>query len=398
MKIFSIITIFIFAISIKLDEAKNGEVILSRRKRFVAFPEGSTIIFALCNTAALIAPFQIFTEGVNWGISYDLPNGTILLDTKKYINRRRQRRELYNSIETVIESMGFEGKNCMYRALCEAPRILTRNSLYENLLHIFFKFPQEPISDYEPEDHRLYHWAYRQGMENKQQDCATLFPTCSISLIDLALGYYNDYREEQDYKTFTNLQLIFICVVSNILCASNKILSRKRRYLTFPEGSSLSVAICMTAQMGITPGEIFTEGVNWGISYELPNDTKSFKDFKKPLAVMRRRNRRDLYGKMETIINSMGYNGRSCILRAVCETKNKLKPKGETLLEEILNIVFRFPQQKLSASEPEEHKIYQQATRIGENGNQEDCEREFADCPFSLIDMALGYYSAEGYA
>lgn len=60
----------------------------------------------------------------------------------------------------------------------------------------------------------------------------------------------------------------------------------------------------MTAQMGITPGEIFTEGVNWGISYELPNDTKSFKDFKKPLAVMRRRNRRDLYGKMETIINS----------------------------------------------------------------------------------------------
>jgi hypothetical protein len=57
--------------------------------------------------------------------------------------------------------------------------------------------------------------------------------------------------------------------------------------------------------MGITPGEIFTEGVNWGISYELPNDTKQFKELlDKPKDVMQRRHRRQLYSKMETIMRS----------------------------------------------------------------------------------------------
>jgi hypothetical protein len=57
--------------------------------------------------------------------------------------------------------------------------------------------------------------------------------------------------------------------------------------------------------MGITPGEIFTEGVNWGISYELPNDTKQFKELlDKPKEVMQRRHRRQLYSKMETIMRS----------------------------------------------------------------------------------------------
>lgn len=61
----------------------------------------------------------------------------------------------------------------------------------------------------------------------------------------------------------------------------------------------------MTAQMGITPGEIFTEGINWGISYDLPNDTKSFEEvFDKPKQVMQRRHRRDLYAKIENIIKS----------------------------------------------------------------------------------------------
>lgn len=60
----------------------------------------------------------------------------------------------------------------------------------------------------------------------------------------------------------------------------------------------------MTVQTGITPGEIFTEAINWGISYDLPNETKTIKDFIKPTNLMKRRYRRDLYSKMETIMNS----------------------------------------------------------------------------------------------
>lgn len=58
------------------------------------------------------------------------------------------------------------------------------------------RFPGQTISVFEPEEHRLYHTAYRRGRENKQQDCAEMFPACTISIIDLLLGYYNDYAQE----------------------------------------------------------------------------------------------------------------------------------------------------------------------------------------------------------
>nr|XP_022900459.1 uncharacterized protein LOC111413657 [Onthophagus taurus] len=156
--------------------------------------------------------------------------------------------------------------------------------------------------------------------------------------------------------------------------------------------TSIQVAICMTAQT-ILPEQIFTEGLNWGISYELPNDTSSIKQFFKPKPVLQRRHRRDLYQKMEVIMNSMGFDGRSCILKALCETTRKLMPRGNTIVEELLRIVFRFPQQHLLNSEPEDHRIYHWASRMGKDSAKE-CTDMFPGCTFSLIDMALGEYSS----
>lgn len=54
-----------------------------------------------------------------------------------------------------------------------------------------------------------------------------------------------------------------------------------------------------------SPG-MFTWGMNWGIAYELPNNTetarfyKRFKGRRKPME--QRRSRRELYEKLETII------------------------------------------------------------------------------------------------
>lgn len=61
----------------------------------------------------------------------------------------------------------------------------------------------------------------------------------------------------------------------------------------------------MTA-VTIAPTTIWTEGLNWGISYDLPNDTSIFKEYKKylPKPMAQRRHRRDLYHKMEVIMDS----------------------------------------------------------------------------------------------
>lgn len=65
----------------------------------------------------------------------------------------------------------------------------------------------------------------------------------------------------------------------------------------------LQVALCMTAQTTL-PEQIFTEAINWGIAYELPNESSTLREFLYPKHIMRRRNRRDLYQKLETIMDS----------------------------------------------------------------------------------------------
>ena len=95
-----------------------------------------------------------------------------------------------------------------------------------------------------------------------------------------------------------------LLTVSYVLCTTlvdsenerERTLSRRKRYVVFPEGSSFSVseswrilddnycffivilfwnqiALCMTVHT-LTPDNIFTEGLNWGISYDLPNESK----------------------------------------------------------------------------------------------------------------------------
>ncbi|XP_046749318.1 uncharacterized protein LOC124413047 [Diprion similis] len=220
--------------------------------------------------------------------------------------------------------------------------------------------------------------------------------------------------------------------------SGEKLLSRRKRYVVFPEGSSFSIALCMTVHT-ITSDNIFTEGLNWGVSYDLPNESKPalepFLDFRKDKLVpgkfaykdpkngyandlkyaswnddrkyyvsspkryfksdkyyVHRRHRRDLYNKLEVIMNAMGFDGRTCVLRALCEASQRLMPKGNTLIEEMMRITFSLPLKRVFSFEPPEHHTYDAAHRAGHQGR--DCTRMFPACSFSLIDMALGNYNS----
>ncbi|GBP60339.1 hypothetical protein EVAR_91374_1 [Eumeta japonica] len=179
-----------------------------------------------------------------------------------------------------------------------------------------------------------------------------------------------------------------------------KVLSRKRRYVTFPEGSSFSAAACMTVGLigqpapSTSPGT-FTFGLNWGIAYELPNETQTLQAVRffkgrrgKPAAM--RRSRRELYEKLETVIDAMGYGGRECILKTICESTQRLVPHGNNMIEEMFRTLFTMPMTKVLPSEPLEHSIYDAAYRLGTM--LDNCDRY--KCPLSLVDLALGYYNA----
>lgn len=109
---------------------------------------------------------------------------------------------------------------------------------------------------------------------------------------------------------------------------------RRRRYVVFPEGSHLSVSSVLIidnyciqqvyfffgvfhrfrmkfqaaadlSSSAITGTEgIFTTGVAWAISYELPSKTYHRKEIKSKFPSMMRRHKRDLYIRMEKLLDS----------------------------------------------------------------------------------------------
>lgn len=121
---------------------------------------------------------------------------------------------------------------------------------------------------------------------------------------------------------------------------SETVLSRKKRYVAFPEGSSFSVwffltdsaylnlhtlvsiinyeilwsflqiAYCMTIGMIGTPQFSYLSwSINFGVAYDLPNQTWVLNNSNRkpimPKPVVLRRHRRDLYSRLETVINKL---------------------------------------------------------------------------------------------
>ncbi|CAH0553704.1 unnamed protein product [Brassicogethes aeneus] len=66
---------------------------------------------------------------------------------------------------------------------------------------------------------------------------------------------------------------------------SKKTLSRRKRYLVFPEGSSLQLVYCLTIP-SVGMGQIFTLGATAALAWELPHDPMA--PFRKPAEVLHR--------------------------------------------------------------------------------------------------------------
>ncbi|TMW48654.1 hypothetical protein DOY81_006243 [Sarcophaga bullata] len=179
--------------------------------------------------------------------------------------------------------------------------------------------------------------------------------------------------------------------------------TRAKRFIAFPIGSSFSTAVCMTTGVIGNPNyQYLSMGLNWGIAYDLPNSTwvlqhaKGFgsndqEEYVSPQ--IKRRHRRDLYGKLETLINGMGYNGRDCVLRALCESRQYFQKTKMGMIGEMLRVIFSLPKQRIYTRELTENsdiKLYDRAYRKARA--VDDCSLAY-DCSFSLLELAFGRYS-----
>nr|NP_651260.3 uncharacterized protein Dmel_CG5768, isoform C [Drosophila melanogaster]AAF56298.3 uncharacterized protein Dmel_CG5768, isoform C [Drosophila melanogaster] len=180
--------------------------------------------------------------------------------------------------------------------------------------------------------------------------------------------------------------------------SSQRKLSRGKRFVAFPQGSSASGAVCLTTGVIGNPNLLYLSlGINWGVAYDLPNVTWVLQNAhgwttkKSAQAQIKRRHRRELYGRLETMIDSMGYNGRDCILRTLCESRQYFQRTKMSMVGEMLRTIFSLPKQRIFTRELHENADivhYDQAYR---NAHTDDCTQY--NCHFSLLELAFGKYT-----
>lgn len=137
-----------------------------------------------------------------------------------------------------------------------------------------------------------------------------VFLVIVFSIIDStnAVAENSQTAHIQNYNASTSLESL---IEKDLNCtdkSESHLKSRRaKRYVAFPEGSSFSVAFCATVGFVGNPNFIyFSWAINWGLAYDLPNDTwiineKNRKVF--PKQIVQRRHRRDLYDRLENIID-----------------------------------------------------------------------------------------------
>ncbi|XP_059490291.1 uncharacterized protein LOC132205327 [Neocloeon triangulifer] len=160
---------------------------------------------------------------------------------------------------------------------------------------------------------------------------------------------------------------------------AEKTLSRKKRYLTFPEGSGLSLVYCLTWGAYIT--DLFTWGATVGLGFPLPTDTKFFLS-KFDSDQLHRRDRRQVFTKIKILLDEHGRNGRSCVLKALCEADSEL-PQG-SFLDALFRAVFSFPRSKKEDLEDWDH-AHKKSHR-----NVTSCSEAYPECDISFFNRDFG--------
>ncbi|XP_069696615.1 uncharacterized protein [Periplaneta americana] len=135
---------------------------------------------------------------------------------------------------------------------------------------------------------------------------------------------------------------------------------RMKRKIVFVKGSKFFVRLNFKANT-LPYTNVFAWAAGYKLNFELPQEAK---------ALPFRYHRRSLYENFETIIDQNGLNGRSCVLRFLCEAAELMMPT-DGLFQKLVKLVFTVP-------EGAEHTIFPYHI-------PKDCNELASDCPLSLL-------------
>ncbi|XP_039291841.1 uncharacterized protein LOC120353157 [Nilaparvata lugens] len=154
---------------------------LDRRKRYLAFPKGSSLQLVYCFLVAALGSQNIFTVGITLGLAWEIPSRIPSSITSQHTIRKRQDGDsLYPRLEAFLDRLGMNGQSCVMRAICEAMyRKSTKLSFIEEMIHSVFTYPEVNSEDPVLGQDSLYDLPRYNATA-----CIDYYRKCPISLLD----------------------------------------------------------------------------------------------------------------------------------------------------------------------------------------------------------------------
>ncbi|XP_065078946.1 uncharacterized protein LOC135701927 [Ochlerotatus camptorhynchus] len=321
------------------DGGGSGSRILSRKRRFLKFPEGSSFQVVYDQTIPIIGNTRLFTVGITIAMAWQLPSVSIfeiskMLQEKTAQGSLRRKDGDINATILVDTSTSKYDKSNKHAYYYDNPYDTQPSGYYNNLLH-------------QPSPAQM-------GYSN--------------SINYYTRGNYSNYvpqgqqHAQKPGFSFENLP-------SNFLSPYN---------WTRNDWSSLFARYMQTWVRNHPPNYNHSKRRFYPVFGKRSIDEHTHPEDKFFLN-HHRSTRHDLYLQIEKFLEAKGKHGHHCVLRALCESgqrKNHTEP--EPFLKEILKAVFSMPTTH-EASTVHKHRMYDEA-----HGHVGDCAEKFSFCKDSI--------------
>ncbi|EZA61854.1 hypothetical protein X777_04665 [Ooceraea biroi] len=160
-----------------------------------------------------------------------------------------------------------------------------------------------------------------------------------------------------------------------------RILSRPKRKLNLHVDVPciFQLVYCLTIGAYGRDGDLVL-GLTAALAWELPNKVDS-----KISNLLHRRSRSVVYPKMEAFLQSTGLDGRSCVMRALCEAGQRDPTRIATgsFVQELLHAIFTLPKDGSRFERSEDHAYDRAYEATG------DCERLYPACQHSIYNVDI---------
>ncbi|XP_058448622.1 uncharacterized protein LOC131428594 [Malaya genurostris] len=261
------------------------------------------------------------------------------------------RKFVYELIAERMNMYGYNGTACVHKAICETMELPfhTNNGVYGDVTHIVFRL-------------------------------SNMFRTLFVILF-LLYGTASAHGDDR---------------ISN--SSEGKILHREKR-IVFTFNSATGILVALSIPL-IIPGRNIFMSYNFEMNYNMPTDSTDYtqgvlkrietpeintRDLKENEHVQQVRRsatftRKKAYRSLELRLNKMGFNGKRCVLRAICEASDVPMYEHNGILGDLIQIL-------LTPSHSADENLPPEFHRAEELGHRHDCSKYRRHCSKSILDL-----------